>query len=114
MEKKTTSIRTIGFLTLFDYHTQFFKKALVGISEEDMLNRLNTEANHPAWIAGSLVQQRFRMTSETGTGMKQTSEELFLNNKGIQAGMKYPGADVYLKDWDRITPEARYALTAID
>ncbi|MFL5774296.1 MAG: DinB family protein [Flavisolibacter sp.] len=114
MEKKTTSIRTIGFLTLFDYHTQFFKKALAGISEEDMLNRLNTEANHPAWIAGSLVQQRFRMTSETGTGMKQTNEELFLNNKGIQANMKYPGVDVYLKDWDRITPEARYALTAID
>ena len=114
MQTQTASNRTIGLLSLFDYQTKFFPRALEGMSEEDMHNRLNTQANHPAWLAGSLVQQRFRMASETGTGLKQTDEELFKNNKGIQAGVQYPTRDQYLKDWERITPEARNALVIID
>jgi len=114
METKTVSNRTSALLTLFDYQTGFFPKALAGISEEDMHNRLNTSANHPAWLAGSLVQQRFRMASETGTGLRQTSEELFKNNQGIQADAKYPTTAEYIKDWERITPEARNALVTID
>ena len=111
---KTASNRTIALLTLFDYQTSFFAKALEGLSEKDMHNRLNTPANHPAWLAGSVVQQRFMMASETGTGLKQTGEELFKNNKGIQAEATYPTAAEYLKDWERITPEARQALLTIN
>jgi hypothetical protein len=114
MDTQTASTRTKGLLTLFDYQTGFFPKALVGISEEDMYNRLNTEANHPAWLAGSLVQQRFRMASETGSGMKQTGEEFFKDNKGIQDGVRYPTIKQYIDDWNRITPEARQALVMID
>jgi hypothetical protein len=114
MQTQTASTRTQGLLSLFDYQTGLFAKALEGISEEDMHNRLNTEANHPAWLAGSLVQQRFMMTSETGTGMKQTGEELFQNHKGLQEGAKYPSTAEYIKDWERITPEAREALATID
>jgi hypothetical protein len=114
MQTQTGSNRTIALLTLFDYQTGFFAKALDGISEEDMHNRLNTQANHPAWLAGSLVQQRFLMASETGSGLRQTGEELFKNNKGIQAGVPYPTAAEYIKDWERITPEAREALVKID
>ncbi len=114
MNTKTASTRTIALLSLFDYQTDFFPKALVDISEEDMYNRLNTEANHPSWLAGSLVNQRFMMASETGSGLKQTGEELFKNNKGIQPHVKYPTKEEYLKDWERITPEAREALLIID
>jgi hypothetical protein len=114
MNKQTASQRTIALLTLFDYQTDFFPRALEGISNEDMLNRLNTQANHPAWLAGSLVNQRFMMTSETGTGQKQTGEELFKNHQGIQDGVRYPTAAEYLEDWKRITPEARQALLTID
>jgi hypothetical protein len=114
MDTKTASSRTSALLSLFDYQTDFFSKALVGISEEDMYNRLNTAANHPSWLAGSLVNQRFMMASETGSGMKQTGEELFKNNKGIQPEAKYPTKEEYLGDWQRITPEARQALLTID
>jgi hypothetical protein len=114
MQTQTSSNRTIGLLTLFDYQTDFFAKALDGISEEDMHNRLNTQANHPAWLAGSLVQQRFLMASETSTGLRQTGEELFKNHQGIQAGVKYPTIAEYIRDWERITPEARKALVTID
>ena len=114
METKTASTRTTGLLALFDYHTEFFPKALDGISEEDMHNRLNTQANHPAWLAGSLVNQRFMMASETGSGLKQTGEDLFKDNKGIQAGVQYPSIAEYVSDWKRISPEAREALVKID
>ncbi len=114
METKTASNRTIALLTLFDYQTGFFARALEGLSEEDMHNRLNTQANHPAWLTGSLVQQRFWMAEETGTGLKQTGEELFKDGKGIQADAKYPSITEYVNDWDRITPEARQAIATID
>ena len=114
MQTKTASTRTQGLLTLFDYQTDFYAKVLNGLSEEDMHNRLDTQANHPAWLAGALVNQRFLMASETSKGLKQTGEELFANNKGIQAGVRYPSNAEYIKDWQTITPEARKALTDID
>lgn len=114
MNTQTASHRTTALLSLFDYHTGFFPRVLDGIKEDNMHNRLNTQANHPAWLAGSLVNQRFMMTLETGTGQKQTGEELFKNNQGIQDGVRYPTIAEYLEDWKRITPEAREALVMID
>lgn len=114
MNTQTKSHRTEALLTLFDYQTDFFPKVLHGISDDDMHNRLNTVANHPAWLAGSLVQQRFLMASETGSGLTQTGEDLFKNHQGIQDGVRYPTAAEYLADWQRITPEARQALLTIE
>lgn len=114
MKIQTASTRTEGLVTLFDYHTSFFAKVLDGISKEDMHNRLQTAANHPAWLAGSLVHQRFMMTREKSTGLKQSNEELFKNNKGIQEGINYPGNAEYVGDWYMITPVAREALITID
>lgn len=114
MEMQTASTRTIALLTLFDYHTGFFPKVLDGLSEEDMHNRLGTQANHPAWLAGAMVQQRFMMASEMKHDIKQTGEELFANNKGIQDNTQYPSNDAYIKDWNAITKEARKALIGMD
>lgn len=114
METKTASTRIQGLLTLFDMHTTFFARAIDGISEEDMYSRLNTKANHMAWITGALVQQRFSMTTETNPGLKQTGEELFKDNKGIQDDAKYPSTTEYLTDWKEISPIAREALVTID
>lgn len=110
----TNSTRTTGLLTLFDYHTSFFPKALEGFTEADMHNRLNTQANHAAWLAGALVQQRFMMTKETGSGMVQTGAELVDGYKGIQPDARYPSNEAYITDWNKITPEARHALVTID
>jgi hypothetical protein len=112
-ETKTTSTRMEGLLTLFDMQTTFFKRALDGMSVEDMHNRLNTKANHMAWLAGALVQQRYWMTTETHPGLKQTGEELFKDFKGIQDGVTYPSNADYLKDWDTFSPIAREAIVTI-
>ncbi|MEO6168427.1 MAG: DinB family protein [Chitinophagales bacterium] len=114
METQTASNRTKALLTLFDYQTDFFLKGLDGISEQNMHNRLDTQANHPAWLAGSLVQQRFMMASEISPELKQIREDLFKNNKGIQEGVEYPTVKEYIQDWQLISPKAREALVAID
>jgi hypothetical protein len=114
MATKTASTRTEGLLALFDMQTAFLSRALEGIQEKDMYNRLNTKANHMAWLAGSLVNQRFMMTTETHPGLTQTGNELFKDNKGIQDDAKYPSNEEYLADWQMITPKAREALTSMD
>lgn len=114
MTTKTASTRTEGLLALFDLHTGLLSRALAGISEQDMYKRLNTKANHMAWLTGSLVAQRYMMVSETHPEMKQTSADLFDNNKGIDDNANYPTIDMYLQDWEKVTPYAREALAAID
>ncbi|WEK18120.1 MAG: DinB family protein [Candidatus Pedobacter colombiensis] len=113
METKTASTRIEGLLTLFDMQTAFFKRAIDEVTDKDMHNRLNTKANHMAWLTGSLVQQRYMMTSETHPGLKQTGEELFKDHKGIQDDATYPTNSEYIKDWEKITPIAREALVNI-
>ena len=110
---KTASTRMEGLVTLFDMQTTFFKRAIDGISEKDMHNRLNTKANHMAWLTGALVQQRFWMTTETHPGLKQTGEELFKDFKGIQDDATYPTNAEYLKDWETFSPIAREAIVTI-
>jgi hypothetical protein len=112
MATKAKSTRVEGLLAMYDLQTGFLERALVGISEKDMHNRMNTEANHMAWLAGSLVAQRFLMASDIKPELKQTGAELFSNNKGIQADATYPTNDAYIKDWNTISPHAREALAA--
>ncbi len=114
MKTETASTRTEGLLALFDLQTALLAKAVDGIKESDMYDRKGTKANHMAWLAGALVAQRFLMASETRPDLKQTGADLFGMNKGIQDDAKYPTNDVYLKDWETITPFAREALTKLD
>ena len=104
------SSKLYSYLVLYDMQTTFFKNVLDGISDKDTHNRLNTKANHIAWLAGSLVQQRFVIANEFGIEMKQEADELFKNNKGIQDDATYPSLEVYKKDFEKITPVLRNAL----
>lgn len=110
METKTASSRMEGLLTLFDMQTTFFARAIEGISEEDMHSRLNTKANHMAWLTGSLVAQRYYIIKESHPELKQTGADLFEDNKGIQDGARYPSNAEYLKDWEKVSPIAREVL----
>jgi hypothetical protein len=113
METKTASTRVEGLLTLFDMQTTFFNRAIDGVTSTDMHNRLNTKANHMAWLTGSLVQQRYWMIVETNPGLKQTGEELFKDHKGIEDSATYPTNEAYIKDWEKFTPIAREVLLNI-
>jgi hypothetical protein len=113
MEIKTTSSRMHSLIVLYDMHTKFFLKALEGISDKDAHNRLNTKANHIAWLAGSLVQERYQLASEFGSDLKQGAYELFRDHRGIQDNVTYPPLADLKKDWEAISPLLRNSLVNV-
>ncbi len=113
METKTVSNRMFSLVVLFDMHTKFLAKALAGISDKDAHNRLNTKANHVAWLTGSLVQQRYELAKQLGIDGRQSADELFTDNKGIQDEITYPSLAEFKKDFDRVTPDLRNALISV-
>ena len=113
METKTASSRMHSLVILYDMHTDFFNKAIEGISDEDSNNRLNTKANHIAWITGSLVQERFEMAGLLGKEMKQKADELFKDHQGIKDEVTYPSLNEFKKDWEIISPVLRKELCEV-
>ena len=112
MVQKTNS-RIFSLIVLYDMHTTFFFSALDGISDNDAHNRLNTKANHIAWLTGSLVQQRHEIATSLGGDRKQAAHELFKDNKGIQDNVTYPSLAEFKKDWENITPVLKEALVNV-
>lgn len=111
MEIKTKSTRMHSIVGMYDMHTEFYKKGLAGISELDRQKRLDTKANHIAWIAGSMLQERCEMTNTlTGSEEKQEADGLFCNHQGIKEDAVYPELKQFCEDWEKISPKYRKAL----
>ncbi len=109
--EKTKSTRIESLLYLYDTHTTFFRNVLEGISDEDAHRRMESKANHIAWLAGSLVQQRYELANLlTGESHKQKADDLFKDYQGIKDGTQYPTLLSYREDWDEVTPILREAL----
>ena len=107
---KTASDRMNSLLVLYDMYTTFLPKALDGLSAQDAQNRLQTKANHVAWITGSLVQERYVLAGILGTPLQQTAHELFKDHQGIQDEVTYPALETFLQDWNKISPVLRDLL----
>jgi hypothetical protein len=99
--------RLIAIFDLYDLQTDLFRRAIDGISDEDAHKRLDTKANHLAWIAGSIVESRFEGARNLGVDIKAESHELFKNHQGLQEGATYPSLKSYLADWEKISPILR-------
>lgn len=112
MEIKTASNRMLGLIVLYDLHTNYYHSAIAEINDEDALKRLDTKANHVAWLAGSLVQERYELAKIFGKELKSAAEDLFADHQGIKDGAKYPSLKSYAEDWDKITPILRAELLA--
>ncbi|RZL48811.1 MAG: DinB family protein [Pedobacter sp.] len=110
MEIKPVSNRMYALIILFDMHTNYYVNAIEGISNEDAHERLNTKANHVAWLAGSLVQERYELANIFGLQLKSAADDLFKDHKGIQELESYPTLEEYEKDWKKITPLLREKL----
>ncbi len=105
--------RMSSVVVLYDMHTTYFPNVIVNISDTDSHNRLNTKANHIAWLTGSLVEQRFEIANMLGSDVKQAVHELFKDNKGIQDNITYPPLSEFKKDWEAITSLLRQSLVNI-
>jgi len=95
-------------------HTQYFLNVIEDISDKDAHNRLDTKANHIAWLTGSLVQQRYDLANLFDNKLKQAADELFNDHKGIQDDINYPPLATFRKDWESITPIVKDLLLKID
>jgi hypothetical protein len=91
-------------------HTKFFATVLDGITDQDAHNRLNTKANHVAWLTGSMVEERFELAGTLGKEHNHSMHELFKDHKGIQDGVTYPPITEFKREWDTISPVLRDAL----
>lgn len=86
-------------ISIHDWHTKLYKNVIDGVSDNDAHNRLNTKANHVAWIAGSLVYGRYELAKLLGLNPDQlTYHELFKDFKGIRDNATYPSIEEYRKD----------------
>lgn len=110
MQVKPNSNRVYSLMVLFDMHSSYLKNALDGISDTDAHNRLQTKANHIAWLTGSIVQQRFEIAQAFGVSETPAADDLFKDNKGIQNETTYPSLSQFKEDWEKITPLLREAL----
>lgn len=106
--------RMYGLMVLYDMHTDYYHRALEGISDDDAHDRLGTSANHVAWLAGSLLEQRFEGARRLGIDQRQTGHELFKDNQGIQEGLRYPTLEQYRADWSAISPQLRERFIGVD
>jgi hypothetical protein len=113
MEIKTASNRMYSLIVLYDMHTDYFSRVIEGISDKDAHNRLDTKANHIAWLTGSLVQERFELLKGLGITKTQQANELFKDHKGIQDNTTYPPLPEFKKDWAVISPLLREALMKV-
>ena len=97
-------------INMYDWHTKLFKNVVDGISDKDAQNRMNTKANHIAWIAGSLVNGRYALGKFMQVDLQPASYELFKDYKGIQDNISYPSINEFKIEWDMITPLLKNAM----
>ena len=110
MEKKNS---ISSFNGLYDLHTGLFPNVIEGISDKDAHNRLNTPANHVAWLTNNLVQLRLRLADVTGVPLDAAQQAFLKDFKSIQDGHTYPPLQDYKKDWEKVTPALRDKLAAL-
>jgi hypothetical protein len=112
--KNVRDTRMYSLLVLYEMHTDYFLRALDAIDDKDAQNRLNTQANHIGWIAGSMVEERFELAKTLGIDRVSKAHDLFKDHKGIQADVTYPTLDSYKKDWLEISPLLKEALRNLE
>ena len=105
--------RMYALLYLYDMHTAYFSNVLDGITDPDAHQRLNTKANHIAWLTGSLVHERFELAGTFGKKPPEQAASFFMDHKGIQDGVQYPSLAVFKKDWESISPVLRKQLESL-
>jgi hypothetical protein len=91
----------------YDLHSKFFTNVLADITDKDAHNRLNSKANHIAWIAGSCVHLRFELAKAMGVDKKEKHGDLYKQEndmKPIQDDLTYPSLTEFKQEWERITP----------
>ncbi|MEX6688490.1 DinB family protein [Danxiaibacter flavus] len=98
------------FISLYDFHTSQYHHALENIPEEKTHDRLNTQANHVAYIAGRMVYEREALAKGIQVNIQLDTTKEFQGFKGIQDGVVYPSLEECRKAWDKVSPALKEGL----
>lgn len=98
------------FISVFDYHTGQYYNALENIPAEETHNRLNSKANHIAYIAGRMIYERYELAKGININIDVTTTKEFHGFKGIQDDVTYPSLEEYKKNWNAISTALKEGL----
>jgi uncharacterized damage-inducible protein DinB len=110
MEANTKKTALQFFISMFDFHTAQYHNALENIPDKETHNRLNSKANHIAYIAGRMVYERQALAKGINVNVELSSTKEFDDFKGIQDDVIYPTLEDYKKDWDIISTALKEGL----
>ncbi|RDC58204.1 DinB family protein [Pedobacter chinensis] len=111
MKTEPKSSKLYGIIVLYEMQTDFLIRALDGIAQKDAQKRLDTKANHIAWITGSVVYGRYYLAKSLGVEVELSTIELFKDNRGIIDDATYPSLIEFKKDWEKVSPLLQDALS---
>lgn len=100
-----TSKKLEVVIPAYRMHSQSFKNALDGISEEAALKRIDNQTNHILWMAGNLVNGRYWLANILGIEDKDPNEALFKDARALDDSLDYPELETLKKNFAEISPK---------
>jgi hypothetical protein len=91
-------------------HSQSFKNALDGITEEAALKRIDNNTNHVVWMAGNLVTCRYWIGGMLGIEEKDPYDEFFKEGRALDESLKYPTLKDLKESFAAISPKVYQKL----
>ena len=83
-----TSKKLDIIIPAYRMHSQSFKNALEGITEEAALKRIDNNTNHVVWMTGNLVNCRYWIGNMLGIEDKDPYEDLFKEGRALDENLR--------------------------
>ncbi len=110
-----TSKKLDIIIPAYRMHSQNFKNALDGITEEAALKRIDNQTNHVVWMTGNLVNCRYWIGNLWGIADKDPYEDLFKEGRALDESLDYPTLEALKNSFATISPKVYQKLiTATD
>ncbi len=110
MEQTTKKSSLDVVISLFDFHTTQYHRAVENIPAGVTHNRLNSKANHIAYIAGRMIYERQALADGIQVHTELSTTVEFRDFRGIQDEVVYPSLEEYKNDWDKISAALRKGI----
>lgn len=112
---KPTSKKLEIIIPAYRMHSQSFKNALEGITEEKGLKRIDDNTNHVVWMTGNFVGCRYWIGNLLGITDKDPYEDFFKEGRALDENLNYPTLEELKKNFETISPKVyQILLTATD
>ncbi|MBC7566748.1 MAG: DinB family protein [Pedobacter sp.] len=107
---ETASRKLDIIIPAYRMHSQSFKNALDGITEETGLKRIDNKTNHVVWMTGNLVNCRYWIGNLLGIEDKDPYEDLFKEGRAWDENLDYPTLEELKKNFAYISPKVYQKL----